>query len=72
MVGRIDKEGTIHPYDLTFYFKTGVNDSQDSDKRENAKDNNINKLCSYNDDEEEKLFSNKRATHVETICLLSK
>ena len=30
VVGRIDKDGTVHPYDLTFYFKTGIKDSQDS------------------------------------------
>ena len=61
MVGRIDKDGTVHPYDLTFYFKTGVKDSQDSnnfkDKRKNAKDNDINKLCSYKNDEDKKLCS---------------
>ena len=59
VVGRIDKDGTVHPYDLTFYFKTGVKDSQDSnnfkDKRKNAKDNDINKLCSYKNDEDKKL-----------------
>lgn len=52
---------TVHPYDLTFYFKTGVKDSQNSnkfkDKRKNAKDNDINKLCSYKDDEDKKLCS---------------
>ena len=61
MVGRIDKDGTVHPYDLTFYFKTGVKDSQDSnnfkDKRKNAKDNDSDKLCSYKDDEDKKLCS---------------
>ena len=61
MVCRIDKDGTVHPYDLTFYFKTGVKDSQDSnnfkDKRKNAKDNDINKLCSYKNDEDKKLCS---------------
>ena len=61
MVGRIDKDGTVHPYDLKFYFKTGVKDSQDSnnfkDKRKNAKDNDINKLCSYKNDEDKKLCS---------------
>ena len=61
VVGRIDKDGTVHPYDLTFYFKTGVKDSQNSnkfkDKRKNAKDNDINKLCSYKDDEDKKLCS---------------
>ncbi len=60
-MGRIDKDGTVHPYDLTFYFKTGVKDSQDSnnfkDKRKNAKDNDINKLCSYKNDEDKKLCS---------------
>ena len=39
-MGRIDKDGTVYPYDLTFYFKTGVKDSQDSnnfkDKRKIA------------------------------------
>ena len=61
MVGRIDKDGTVHPYDLTFYFKTGVKDSQDSnnfkDKRKNAKDNDIDKLCSCKNDEDKKLCS---------------
>ena len=61
VVGRIDKDGTVHPYDLTFYFKTGVKDSQDSnnfkDNRKNAKDNDINKLCSYKNDEDKKLCS---------------
>ena len=60
-MGRIDKDGTVHPYDLTFYFKTGVKDSQDSnnfkDKRKNAKDNDSDKLCSYKDDEDKKLCS---------------
>ena len=60
MVGRIDKDGTVHPYDLTFYFKTGVKDSKDSnnfkDKRKNAKDNDSDKLCSYKNDEDKKLF----------------
>lgn len=59
VVGRIDKGGTVHPYDLTFYFKTGIKDSQNSndfkDKRKNAKDNDINKLCSYKNDEDKKL-----------------
>ncbi len=40
MVGRNDKDGTVHPYDLTSYFKTGVKDCQDSnnfkDKRKIA------------------------------------
>lgn len=61
VVGRIDKDETVHPYDLTFYFKTGVKDSQDSnnfkDKRKNAKDNDSDKLCSYKDDEDKKLCS---------------
>lgn len=61
MVGRIDKDGTVHPYDLTFYFKTGVKDSQNSnnfkDKRKNAKDNDINKLYSYKNDEDKKICS---------------
>lgn len=64
VVGRIDKDGTVHPYDLTFYFKTGVKDSQDSnkfkDKRKNAKDNDINKLCSYKNDEDKKLCSQSK------------
>ena len=59
--GRIDKDGTVHPYDLTFYFKTGIKDSQDSnnfkDKRKNAKDNDIDKLYSYKNDEDKKLCS---------------
>ena len=61
MVGRIDKDGTVHPYDLTFYFKTGVKDSQNSnnfkDKRKNAKDNDSDKLCSYKNYEDKKLCS---------------
>ncbi len=61
VVGRIDKDGTVHPYDLTFYFKTGIKDSQNSnnfkEKRKNAKDNNINKLCSYKNDEDKKICS---------------
>ena len=61
VVGRIDKDGTVHPYDLTFYFKTGIKDSQDSnkfkDKRKNAKDNDIDKLYSYKNDEDKKLCS---------------
>ena len=61
VVGRIDKDGTVHPYDLTFYFKTGVKDSQDSnnfkDKRKNAKDNDSDKLCSHKNDEDNKLCS---------------
>ena len=61
VVGRIDKDGTVHPYDLTFYFKTGIKDSQNSndykDKRKNAKDNYIDKLCSYKNDEDKKLCS---------------
>ena len=60
-MGRIDKDGTVHPYDLAFYFKTGVKDSQNSnnfkDKRKNAKDNDINKLGSYKNDEDKKLCS---------------
>ena len=40
---------------------TGVIDSQDSnnfkDKRKNAKENNINKLCFYMDDEDKKICS---------------
>ena len=60
-MGRIDKDGTVHPYDLTFYFKTGVKDSQDSnnfkDKRKNAKDNDSDKLWSYKSDEDKKLCS---------------
>lgn len=63
-MGRIDKDGTVHPYDLTFYFKTGVKDSQDSnnfkDKRKNAKDNDINKLCSYKNEEDKKLCSQSK------------
>ena len=61
VVGRIDKDGTVHPYDLTFYFKIGVKDSQDSNnfknKRKNAKDNDTNKLCSYKNDKDKKLCS---------------
>lgn len=61
MVCRIDKDGTVHPYDLTFYFKTGVKGSQNSDnfkdKRKNAEDNDINKLCPHKDDEDKKLCS---------------
>lgn len=61
MVGRIDKDGTAHPYDLTFYFKTGVKDSQNSydfkDKRKNAKDNDSDKLCSHKNDEDKKICS---------------
>ena len=61
MVGRIDKDGRVHPYDITFYFKTEIKDSQDSnnfkDKRKNAKDNDINKLSSYKNDEDKKLCS---------------
>ncbi len=61
MVGRIDKYGTVHPYDLTFYLKTGVKDSQNSnnfkDKRKNAEYNDINKLCYYKNDEDKKLCS---------------
>lgn len=61
MVGRIEKDGTVHPYDLTFYFKTGIKDSQNSnkfkDKRKNAKDSDINKLYSYKNDEDKKLYS---------------
>lgn len=65
VVGRIDKDGTVHPYDLTFYFKTGIKDSQDSnnfkDKRKNAKDNDTNKLCSHKNDEDKKImFPSKR------------
>lgn len=64
VVGRIDKDGTVHPYDLTFYFKTGVKDSQDSnnfkDKRKNAKDNDSEKLCSYKNDEDKKLCSQSK------------
>ncbi len=61
MVGRIDKDGAVHPYDLKFYFKTGVKGSQNSDdfkdKRKNAEDNDINKLCPHKDDEDKKLCS---------------
>ena len=61
MVGRIDKDGAVHPYDLKFYFKTGVKGSQNSDnfkdKRKNAEDNDINKLCHHKDDEDKKLCS---------------
>lgn len=61
VVGRIDKDGTVHSYDITFYFKTWIKDSQDSnnfkDKRKNAKDNGINKLCFYKNDEEKNLCS---------------
>lgn len=49
---------------LTFYFKTGVKDSQDSnnfkDKRKNAKDNDSDKLCSYKNDEDKKLCSQSK------------
>ncbi len=58
-MGRIDKDGKVHPYDLTFYFKTGAKDSQNSnnfkDKRKNSKDNDINKLRSCKNDEDKKL-----------------
>ena len=58
-MGRIDKDGKVHPYDLTFYFKTGIKDSQNSnnfkDKRKNAKDKDINKLCSCKNDKDKKL-----------------
>ena len=61
MVGRIDKDGTVHPYDLTFYFKTGVKDSQNSnnfkDKRKNAKDNDSDKLLPHKNYEGKKLCS---------------
>ena len=71
MVGRIDKDGTVHPYDLTFYFKTGIKDSQNSnnfkDKRKNAKDNDINKLCSYKNDEDKKLCYQAK----DNACIIS-
>ena len=61
VVGRIDKDGIVHPYDLTLYFKTGIEDSQNSnnfkDKRKNAKDNDSDKLCSHKNDEDKKLCS---------------
>ena len=44
VVGRIDKDGKVHPYDLTFYFKIGVKEIKiPQKKRKNAKDNDINK-----------------------------
>lgn len=74
VVGRIDKDGTVHPYDLTFYFKTGIKDSQNSnnfkDKRKNAKDNDIDKLCSRKIDEDKKLCSKQKTMHVDAIALL--
>lgn len=75
-MGRIDKDGTVHPYDLTFYFKTGVKDSQDSnnfkDERKNAKDNDINRLCSYKNDEDKNYVPKQKTMHAECICLISK
>ena len=75
MVGRIDKDGKVHPYDLTFYFKTGVKDSQNSnnfkDKRKNAKDNDINKLCSYKNDEDKNYVRKQKTMHVESVVLMS-
>lgn len=72
VVGRIDKDGTVHPYDLTFYFKTGIKDSQNSNsfkvKRKNAKDNDINKLCSYKNDEDKKLCSQAKDNALR-ICM---
>ncbi|MGT2745252.1 hypothetical protein ACVRW4_08025 [Streptococcus phocae subsp. phocae] len=66
VVGRVDKDGKVHPYDLTFYFKTGVQDSQDSnnfkDKRKNAKEKEINELCSHNEDEDKKLCPQSKDT----------
>lgn len=74
--GRIDKDGTVHPYDLTFYFKTGIKDSQDSnnfkDKRKNAKDNDIDKLYSYKNDEDKKLCSQAKDNARWSLALLVK
>ena len=53
----------ILQFTLALYIseKTGVKDNQNSnnfkDKRKNAKDNEINKLCSYKNDEDKKLCS---------------
>ena len=73
VVGRIDKDGTVHPYDLTFYFKTGVKDSQDSnnfkDKRKNAKDNDSDKLWSYKNDEDKKLCSQAQDNACGECCV---
>ncbi|WP_019213933.1 hypothetical protein [Fenollaria massiliensis] len=76
MVGRIDKDGTVHPYDLTFYFKTGNKDSQNSnnfkDKRKNAKDNDIDKLCSRKIDEDRKLCSQAKDNACGSYSVISK
>ena len=76
VVGRIDKEGTVHPYDLTFYFKTGVKDSLDSnnfkDKRKNAKDNDIDKLCSTRMTRIKNYVPKQKTTHVEALAILVK
>lgn len=76
VVGRIDKDGTVHPYDLTFYFKTGIKDSHNSnnfkDKRENAKDNDIDKLCSHKIDEDKKLCSQAKDNACGSHSIISK
>ena len=76
MVGRIDKDGAVHPYDLKFYFKTGVKGSQNSDdfkdKRKNAEDNDINKLCPTRMTRIKNYVPKQKTTHVEVITYLEK
>ena len=52
VVGRVDPEGNVYPYDLTFYFKTGVNKTKNSNKfKTSRKDINKN-LCTQTTDED--------------------
>lgn len=37
VVVKIDNDGTVHPYDMTFYFKTGIKDGQDSNNFKDKK-----------------------------------
>ncbi|WP_420805545.1 hypothetical protein [Anaerococcus prevotii] len=76
MVGRIDKDGTVHPYDLTFYFKTGVKGSQNSDnfkdKRKNAEDNDINNCAPTRMTRIKNYVPKQKTMHVETVVLMSR
>ena len=76
VVGRIDKDGTVHPYDLAFYFKTGIKDSQNSnkfkDKRKNAKDNDINNCAPTRMTRIINYVPKQKTTHVECIALIQR
>ncbi|MDU3009883.1 MAG: recombinase family protein, partial [Peptoniphilus harei] len=76
VVGRIDKDGTVHPYDLTFYFKTGVKDSQDSnnfkDKRKMPKTMTLINCVPTRMTRIKNYVPKQKTTHAECISLISK